>query len=101
MQHFIESTIQALRNGTANPRTLAGDLRQLGEQLEAVEAQYETAPEEEEELRLALLQAVRHYQLSLDLLGRYLENPEPELLERAQEAAVEATLQLDDLAPDA
>ena len=101
MQQFIENAIQALRNGTAQPESLVRDLRQLNDRLEEVESQYETGPEEEEDLRLGLLQAVRHYQLSLDLLGRYLEDPDPELLERAHEAVVEATFQLDDLATDA
>lgn len=101
MQQFIESTIQALQNGTADPTPLTRDLQQLNDQLEAVEAQYASAPEEEEELRQGLLQAVRHYQLSLDLLARYLAHTDPDLLERAREAAEEATRQLDDLATDA
>ncbi len=97
MQKFIEATIQALQAGSADGQALSLSLTQLHEQLEGVETQYSTAPEEEEDLRLGLLHAVRLYQLSLDLLGRYLESPDPELLERAGEAAQQATLQLDEV----
>ena len=97
MQQFIEATIQELQTGTHDPAALTRSLAQLSDELEAVESQYTTAPEEEEELRLALLQGVRLYQLSLDLLGRYLETPQPDLLERARRAAEEASLQMDEL----
>jgi len=97
MQNFIEATIQELRTGTHDPEALTRWLAQLSDELEAVESQYTTAPEEEEEVRLALLQGVRLYQLSLDLIGRYLQNPQPELLERVRQAAAEATLLMDEL----
>ncbi|MBX3168845.1 MAG: hypothetical protein KF760_15625 [Candidatus Eremiobacteraeota bacterium] len=97
MQKFIETTIQALQAGTADAEALVLSLSQLNEQLEEVETQYSTAPEEEEELRLALLQVVRLYQLSLDLLSRYLELPDPNLLERARQTAREATARLDEM----
>lgn len=100
MQQFVEATIQALQNGTADPQRLSLDLHQLSEQLEAVEGQYETAPEGEEELRQSLLHGVRLYQHSLDLLGRYLQHPDPDLLTRAGQAVQEASQQLADLAAD-
>ena len=95
MQDFIEETIQALQTGRYDPEALSDSLNQLNDELERVESQYTTAPEQEEELRLALLQGIRLYQLCLDLLGRYLQHPQQELLERAGQAAQEASMQMD------
>ena len=95
--HFIETSIQDLENGRADTVQLIRDLESLGLELEAVENQYASAPEEEEELRLALLHVVRLYQHCLDLLSRCLEFPRPELLERARAVAEEASLCLEDV----
>ena len=97
MEKFIEATIQALQTGKFDPEAVSRSLNQLSDELEAVESQYSTAPEEEEELRVALLQGIRLYQLCLDLLGRYLQQPQPEFLERARQAAREAELQMDEI----
>lgn len=97
MEKFIEATIQALQSGKFDAEAVSLSLNQLSDQLEAVESQYSMAPEEEEDLRVALLQAIRLYQLSLDLLGRYLQQPQPEFLERARQAARQANLQLDEI----
>ena len=94
---FIKTSIQNLENGRPDTLQLIRDLDDLGQQLEAVENQYAFAPEEEEELRLALLHSVRLYQHCLDLLRRYLEFPRPEFLERARAAAEEASLHLEEV----
>lgn len=97
MEKFIEATIQALQSDKFDAEAVSRSLNQLSDQLEAVESQYSVAPDEEEDLRVALLQAIRLYQLSLDLLGRYLQQSQPEFLERARQAARQANLQLDEI----
>ena len=97
MREFIVTTVQALQSGQFDAQALTRALDQLSESLEAVENQYETAPEVEEELRRALLQSLRLYQLSLDLLRDCLTTPDPERLERALASAEEAELQLDEI----
>lgn len=94
---FIETAILDLENGRADAIRLNRDLDGLGQELEMVESQYAFAPEEEEELRLALLHSVRLYQHCLDLLRRCLEFPHPDLLERARAAAEEASLHLEEV----
>jgi len=94
---FIETAIQDLETGQANAEQLTHQCERLSQDLEEVENQYAFGPEEEDELRLALLHSVRLYQHSLDLLKRCLLNPDAELLERARSTAEEASFQLDEI----
>lgn len=91
------TTVQELQSGRADLPNLSLALEQLGQQLEAVENQYSSAPHQEEGLRLALLQSVRLYQLSLELLRDCLDIVRPDLLERALASAEEAELRLDEV----
>lgn len=97
MRDFIEATVRALQNGQPDLPALAAGLEQLSQDLEAIESQYAVGPEQEEDLRLALLQSLRLYQLSLELLRDCLEHPRPELLERALASAQEAELRLEEV----
>lgn len=97
MRDFIQATVRALRAGQADLPALAAGLDQLSQDLEVVESQYAVGPEQEEDLRLALLQSLRLYQLSLELLRDCLEHPRPELLDRALASAHEAELRLQEI----
>jgi hypothetical protein len=97
MREFIVATVQALQSGQYDAPGLTRALDQLSQSLESVENRYQSAPEEEEDLRRALLQSLRLYQLSLDLLRDCLVTPDPERLERALSSAREAELQLDEI----